>query len=699
MPTLCRRLTYRLLMLVPVLCLGCERKPASTVENVSSESTTKSESPEESRAKPPEPANASATSEPERAESTEVIDSGASSPSKETASEPKEKKDYLKKLRPMARSGVSRYSPDGNWFVIGSDDLRVFDLSRRECVDVIPVSGYRLVALDFSADGSKLATGYWTFDPQEDPEDRGFEIVILSFPQGKELTRFAGLPGHTNSRRRLAFSPDGKLLADGYAKTVQVRDVESGEVTWEITDADLEVAGHSYASFDVTPDWKYFLVNLQRVAYPSKETIPMVKFADESRPFFWQNLISADGKLAVAMGGPNGSIQKLFELESGNMIQEVNEVPSRSITASPDFSRFVNAQGYWEAESGAKHKLPGNAGSMAFTQWTSVSPDGKEATVGGSHFAFDEVRQAATEKRVQHWGETAFISRPLDVAFNDLGMPLVQAMSKQRSIDLESGAIGPIEPAPRRSIFGDDSTKFGTFPRATSPNKNHTCDASGWLKDLRNESKRYLFESDDPATRPKSGQPFFPDDQTLVFFGGGKLFVFNTAGEPQRTMEFPGKGETASIVGSADGRILVVSQGSWRTGHRRYVSVLNIAEGKTIIPAVELGTCRIDISHDGTYVAAIGTKWVKIFGTNPGELLHELRLSSGNAVKSRMDLRRPVLYVSTDNATVELIDMKTGKGLGIVAARGDSSLADNMAFIRGMRVRVAGDRNKLFGAD
>ena len=66
---------------------------------------------------------------------------------------------WLATLQPIARPGVSRYSPDGKRFAIGADDVRLFDAASRLCVGTIAIGKRRLLALDFSDDGAMLAVG------------------------------------------------------------------------------------------------------------------------------------------------------------------------------------------------------------------------------------------------------------------------------------------------------------------------------------------------------------------------------------------------------------------------------------------------------------------------------------------------------------------------------------------------------------
>jgi WD40 repeat protein len=79
----------------------------------------------------------------------------------------------------------------------------------------------RVMALDFSSDGQRLATG-------GGEPTRGGEIKIWNVADGKLLQSFTNT--HSDSVLALDFSPDGKLLASGAAdKFVRVTEVDSGK--------------------------------------------------------------------------------------------------------------------------------------------------------------------------------------------------------------------------------------------------------------------------------------------------------------------------------------------------------------------------------------------------------------------------------------------------------------------------------------
>jgi WD40 repeat protein len=596
-------------------------------------------------------------------------------------------KSALARLAPLARSGVSQYSPDGKWFAIGADDVRLFDAESREYVKQIPIGKYPLVALDFSDDSRMLAVGMWTFAPQEQADARGFEIVVVSVPDGKQRYRLTGLPEQRNWRRRVAISPDGKSVATSNSKQIAVYDLQTGKITWQVHRDELEIVGSSYSSLDVTPDWKYFLFNLQRVSYPSKQTIPMVRFNDQERPFFRDNLISADGKQAAALGGENGSEQRLFDLESGKLLQEIKDVPSYSFAAAPDFKRFVNAHGHWSAETGKLTKLPAHANP--FEEWYAVSADGQEATVGAEAFRLDA---PGDDAKLGTWGSTESSIQGLAVAFNDEGAALIESGSRRRRVDLATGTIGEMESCGSRSSE-TPRTRFGTFPNAKSPDGKFSLNGA-WLMGT-DGSKKYLFEAIDAKKRPKGVQPHFVTDARAVLLSGDHLYVIDVpAGNFVHTIDLAKTEEVTGMVNSSDGRMLAVSQGSSRTGHRRSVALVDLQTGRVVMPPQSLGYSQMSMHASGQQLACYGDKWVNLYDCQQGKLSGQAKLRTGIAVSATYHPTEALLFVVTDNATVEVIGTD-GKHKAFVAGRG-YELTKNMALIRRDAVTVAGDATKLF---
>ena len=110
------------------------------------------------------------------------------------------------------------------------------------------------------------------------------------------------------------------------------------------------------------------------------------------------------------------------------------------------------------------------------------------------------------------------------------------------------------------------------------------------------------------------------------------------------------------------------------------------------------GQCSIALDASGNHLACLGHKWLDLYNARTGELKHELRLRSGNGVKSAFHPQQPIIFIVTDNATVEVIDMVSGSTSAVIACRGRHEQAENVALIRGENVDFVGDANVLFAA-
>ncbi|MFT5523466.1 MAG: hypothetical protein ACI9HK_001412, partial [Pirellulaceae bacterium] len=435
-----------------------------------------------------------------------ILDPTIARPDKsgETASEPIVRepvelgvRDTLTQLQPIARGAASVYSDDGSMFASAPADVLIFDVATRRVVKRLHVGDYPVIALDFSADGEMLAAGMWSFEGDEN-EFRAFHIHVFELPSGKEISRIEAAHADQNTRRRVRISPDKTKVAASNAAGISVYEIETGEVSWEFAKDGTANPNQSYAAFDVTPDWKYFLFDLQRISYPEKETLRAVKYNDQERPFFWDNLISADGKFAVALGGENGTEQKMFELKDGTLKAAVDGVPSRGIAVSRDFRKVVNAHGYWNTSDSSIVKAASRPNPNH--EWMAVSPDGLEATINSEYLRLTEERGERTL-----WGQNPYFGSTGVAGRFVRGELVVSAGGGGRVINLKDGKLGR-EESMRDPKVRDYRTKFGPYPSATSPRRDRKIDGKGEV--AMGNSKSSIFDSA-AGKRPARGQPHF----------------------------------------------------------------------------------------------------------------------------------------------------------------------------------------------
>jgi WD40 repeat protein len=128
------------------------------------------------------------------------------------------------------------YAPDSDLFAsVGPTAFTTVPVERTNAIlvwdsdtvsQVAVLSGHtaRVNTLDFSPDGTLLASGSGSIDPNSAQD---FTIRLWDVATGEQRTV---LEGHTGPVRSVAFSPDGTLLASGSLDgTVRIWDVETGD--------------------------------------------------------------------------------------------------------------------------------------------------------------------------------------------------------------------------------------------------------------------------------------------------------------------------------------------------------------------------------------------------------------------------------------------------------------------------------------
>jgi WD40 repeat protein len=123
------------------------------------------------------------------------------------------------------------FSPDGKRLASASGegkdgkaaDVKVWDATDGKSVLRIPAHGGQTLALAYSPDGRRLATG--------GKEGRSFDVKVWDTASGRQVLT---LPGNAHIVLALAYSPDGKYFASGgLDQTVRVWNAATGkEVFW-----------------------------------------------------------------------------------------------------------------------------------------------------------------------------------------------------------------------------------------------------------------------------------------------------------------------------------------------------------------------------------------------------------------------------------------------------------------------------------
>ena len=242
-------------------------------------------------------------------------------------------------MKPVEAAHVSlvealTFSPDGKYLASGSfQEVSIWDVKEAKLVKKLTGFAYNVVALGFSADSKKLATGGGV--PTADGEIKVFDVDTWSL-----LTDVKN--GHSDTVFGVAFNPDGtKIATCGADKFVKVFELPSGKFI-------KSFEGHSHHVMDV--GWK------------------------------------ADGKVLVSAGADNSI--KIWNYDSGEQTKSVPNAHTKQLTRLQFIGKtgqFVTCGGdglvkSWnEAGTTMRNFPPGND----FYYAVAVSADGTLVAAGG----------------------------------------------------------------------------------------------------------------------------------------------------------------------------------------------------------------------------------------------------------------------------------------------------------------------------
>jgi WD40 repeat protein len=253
----------------------------------------------------------------------------------------------------------------------------------------------------FAPDGKTLATG------GVDNHVRFWEVGTGKF-QG-------ALPAHNAPAgvSRLAYSPDGKLLAtaswagDGkpWAGAVKLWDVASAKQRKVVG---TNHGGISFLAF--APDGRFLVwgnagtIHLYDVAADREARVLSVEHAVDSVAF------SPDNRLLASASG--GGIVRLWDVTSGKAVRDIRAgqtvaTGSQAVAFSRDGKVLATASAQvklWNVETGAEIAALGPADTNPFC--VAFSPDGRFLAAGT--MAAVHLWDAATYKEIWSWNEPAY---------------------------------------------------------------------------------------------------------------------------------------------------------------------------------------------------------------------------------------------------------------------------------------------------
>lgn len=551
-------------------------------------------------------------------------------------------------------AGVGAYSPDGSLYALGAGDAVVLDAASGEIRTVLTPAGNYATAMAFSGDAALLAVEYASFAPPAEKKRIAHQIVVYQMPSGTELARFPGVESHYNTRRRLSFSPDSTRIATANAAELVVLDRNTGKRVWQwqwqTVDADNPT--YSYAAFDCTPDWKYFLFNLVRISYPDGERAGTTRWNPEDKEdrFFWGNQISADGRLAVAYGGANGSEQKLFELETGALLKHVKGFSTEAMAVDRDFNRFFTARGTWTREGDEKVSYP----ALRSEKHLSLKPDGSELSARNNRHAVKNLLAGKRSWPAKQWLPSAvqgcWFEESGHIRLNNrfLYDPLqkkwvpARAVHRRRGINEPKGFEHHVQSFSPSGTMG--VTRDGTIVFPTAVGKEPFSIFAG-----QTEGKR------------QSGTPHFVDDNTVFFRSAGDYYLYRIDEKKLTKYADQRYSARARFISSPDGKILATLTGDWRTYDKREVVAYSMVSGEILLEIlVGPSGCGVVFSPDGTAMAVYYGRTVDLYDTASWKK-RVLTLQSGIAAGVSFSTDSAQLLVANRNGFHSLFTVADGK--------------------------------------
>lgn len=555
--------------------------------------------------------------------------------------------------------GCAAYSPDGRHFVFGGSVLQVYDAKTRKVVAIFGRQVNRVTAVDFSDDGKQLAVEYPVWDPPAEGTNIAHEIVVYSFPGGQEKARFKGLESDYNRHRRLAISPDGTLVATSNAKGIAVFEITTGKVTWEYKHDPKANPNSSYSAFDVTPDWKYFLLNLARIDYPAGTVSCKARFNKEERPFYWADRISADGKRAVALGGMNGSEKKLFDLESGQELAACpDKSPAHELMADRAFQTVFFDNSLWDLKSGQAFKIPTDY-SVSDYPGLALSPDEKEFSALGTYqetpnpAALAAGTATATPPKTWNDKPDSFLQfslvdggvefsafSPRAYAYNDATRkwrPLeqyTQAKAADRKRQMEFSFVSNVSPS---LAYGVSSRGEIIYPKSSNKANVPLVEGNLWLT-----SQRFL--SDNLCA--------------LAARGMVKVYDFNTQ-KLVCELKVDGGENGPGIAGCA--QWLAVIGGDWRSYEKRVITVYSIPDGTQKYQTSISPSGDVVFKADGSQMAICSGNKLTLVSTADWHVSSTTVIDFGRIFDATYSADGSRLLLRTDVRLYPIVDTATGK--------------------------------------
>ncbi len=521
------------------------------------------------------------------------------------------------------------FTPDGKALVSASYDktLRVWDAATGRELRRLPTFRGSLAGLSASADGRTVAVCEYTGDvfladtaagrvTPLPPRPGEFRVCVALSPDGKLLAvgassvrlwdAAAGKPlrewrGHSGQVRRLAFAPDGKVLAGGDDKTARLWRADTGKETLRLD------VGSPVQALAFSPDGKALAVGgedgkLRLWELPSGKRLyesPAQGLPVTAAAF------APDGK--VVASGVNGLVT-LWDAATGKELRRLWGAGPEAVAFSPDGATLV-AGGHactirlWDVRTGKERPLAAT-GHQGLVRTVAVARDGRLAATGGG------------DRLVRLWAlPSGKEPRRIDAA-STWFLGALALSPDGRTVATDKGlwdtATGRFRPGPegRRTAFqGQDySVEVIAFAPDGKTVAMGTRDAqSGKGRMIRLWSADTAREVGHFGTQPVRALAYAPDGKALAAGNeDGSVVLWDVAAGRELRRLAGHRREVNSVAFAPDGRLLASSSFDgdlflWDAATGKQVRRLVRGEGRTAGP---VNVLAVAFSPDGRALAS-----------------------------------------------------------------------------------------------
>ncbi len=526
------------------------------------------------------------------------------------------------------------FSPDGKRVVAGTGttggvtgaELTCHDATTGETLWHAEEHDINILSLAYSPDGKTVVSGCGGFNNYT---TIGY-ARLRDAATGKAISQVPGGPGGVSS---VAFSPDGKLLALASRGLIDLWDVASHSIAYQLRD-------HTEFVYAVTfsPDGKWIA---------SGGWDKAIRLWDRST-----------GKLARTFLGSRGFVRGLSFRPDSKQI----------ISCSEDRGLRL-----WDVASG--RLLASFHGHTGFVHCVAFSPDGAQAASGGMDGSIKLWPAAAPDPQVVFRNGSGWVGT---TAFHPDGHSVATAHNGDiRVWDPRTGEefwriVGP------RDLLGRIGLNFSPDGRFL------IASASDGTLNLWNSKTGSLVRRLSNSPSAIGDAALSPDGSLLAMAVGDSAVLLSSLSSEIPTRRLTGHAAAVNAVAfSADGLRLATAS------EDRSVKVWDVAAGSLLVSlnGHVTGVKDVAFSPDGRFVASVGGQYrgtpgseVFLWEAGKGRLLRKLEGHTGlvNAVAFFPDGTR--LATASDDRTIKLWDCKTGDD--VFTLRGHTSGVISLAISR-----------------